>query len=64
MLAGRDYLSKIDDNGVSVYSHITDVLARILAGKPRPTVGSWLSIDPRTQAKKSASRAQGQHPQA
>ena len=44
MAEGRDYLSKIDDNGVSVYSHITDVLARILAGKPADALDVFESV--------------------
>jgi len=32
--AGRSFLQKVDENGVSLHGHLTEVLARILTAQP------------------------------
>ena len=40
----RAYLQKVDDAGVSVYGHITEVLARILTAQPENALDALESV--------------------
>ena len=40
----RAYLQKVDDAGVSVYGHITEVLARILTAQPDNALDALESV--------------------
>ena len=51
MESGKAFLKKSDPNGVSVYSHLTDVLASLLETQPANALAAFEGVSTATKAK-------------
>lgn len=64
--AGRAFLQQVDENGVSLHGHITEVLARVLTAKPEKALDALesISLDTKAAAFTTASAAAPPEPSA